>query len=64
MATNAKMKPCPDCKSDEHLAVYEYDHGGKRVECTSCNYLGPCSGSIRFAIKLHNERVENAASQK
>lgn len=57
MATNQRMKPCPKCNSDEHLAVYTYESGCKHVECTKCNYLGPGEGSIRFAIKSHNERV-------
>ncbi len=60
MATNPKMKPCAKCETVDHLAVYSYDHGGKHVECTKCNYLGPCSGSVRGAIKLHNERMAAA----
>jgi Zn ribbon nucleic-acid-binding protein len=55
MATNPKMKPCPNCGTDDHLAVYTYDHGGRHVECDRCFYLGPCAVSIRWAIKLHNE---------
>lgn len=55
--TYQKMKPCPECGSDDQLDVYCYDHGGRHVECNKCHYLGPCAGSIRVAIKLHNDRV-------
>lgn len=54
--TNPKMKPCPRCGSDESLAVYSYDNGTRHVECNSCWYLGPGEGSIRQAIKSHNEK--------
>lgn len=56
MATNPKLKPCPECSESDHLAVYTYDNGWRHVECTACNYLGPGEGSIRQAIKSHNER--------
>lgn len=56
MATNPKMKPCPNCQTTEYLAVYMYDHGGQHVECNKCFYLGPCEGSCRQAIKSHNAR--------
>lgn len=58
-----KMKPCPKCNSDYHLAVYTYDNGSRHVECTmECGYLGPACTSIRWAIKYHNsERDERAA---
>lgn len=56
MATNPKLKPCPRCHTDEYLAVYTYDSGGRHVECDKCYYLGPCEGSIRQAIKSHNAR--------
>lgn len=52
-----KMKPCPKCRKDDRLAVYTYDSGGRHVECLRCDYLGPCEGSIRQAIRSHNERV-------
>lgn len=57
-----KMQPCPDCNSTDHLSVYEYDSGTKHVECDNgrCMYLGPGSGSIVGAIKLHNERITEA----
>ena len=54
MAT--KMAPCPKCGKDELLAVYAYECGVKHVECNGCWYLGPGEGSIRQAIKSHNER--------
>jgi Zn ribbon nucleic-acid-binding protein len=57
MATNPKMAPCPTCKTDAYLAVYSYDSGGRHVECDKCFYLGPAEGSVRQAIKSHNERV-------
>lgn len=64
MATDPKMKPCPRCKSDEHLAVYKYDHGGQHVECDGCFYLGPCEGSRRQAIKSHNALATPATPQE
>jgi uncharacterized metal-binding protein (TIGR02443 family) len=57
MATNQKYKPCPVCLNDDNLSVFDYD-GTKHVECIKCNYLGPASGSVRWAIKLHNEDFE------
>ena len=57
MATYPKMQPCPDCQKDDRLAVYTYDSGGRHVECNRCFYLGPAEGSIRQAIKSHNEHV-------
>ena len=50
-----KMAQCPNCKSDEGLDVYVYDSGTRHVECNTCFYLGPGEGSIRAAIKAHNE---------
>lgn len=52
-----KMKPCLRCRSAEHLAVFTYDNGARHVECEACGYLGPGEGSIRQAIKSHNERA-------
>jgi Zn ribbon nucleic-acid-binding protein len=58
MATNPKMQPCPRCGSADHLAVYSYETSHARhVECDKCFYLGPGEGSIRAAIKAHNERA-------
>jgi Zn ribbon nucleic-acid-binding protein len=57
MATNPKVKPCPDCKTDQWISVYTYDSGGRCVECDKCWYRGPIEGSIRQAIKSHNEAV-------
>ncbi len=61
MATNQKFKPCPRCDNADNLAVFDYD-GNKHVECVKCDYLGPCSGSVRWAIRLHNEDVSRALS--
>lgn len=55
--TNQKPRPCPRCATTDHIAVYSYENGWRHVECTKCNYLGPGEGSIRQAIKSHNERV-------
>ncbi len=64
MATNPKMKPCPNCGKDDYLAVYKYDSGWQYVECDNggCWYRGPGAGSIRAAIKSHNERVSKKAA--
>lgn len=51
-----KMKPCPRCNTGEHLAIYTYENHARHVECDKCHYLGPPEGSIRQAIKSHNER--------
>lgn len=57
MATNPKIKPCPKC-GETGLAVYSYEQSGgtKHVECDKCHYLGPGEGSVRQAIKSHNEK--------
>lgn len=52
-----KMQSCPNCKIADHLAVYSYDNHARHVECDKCFYLGPAEGSIKQAIKSHNERV-------
>ncbi len=57
MATNQKIKPCPYCGNDD-MSMFRYDPGNWHVECEDCNYLGPASGSQRWAIKLHNEEHE------
>ena len=57
--TNPKMKACPKCFDTRELAVYSYENGARHVECLKCNYLGPPSGSVRGAIKLHNERCDD-----
>lgn len=56
--TAPKMKPCPICDQTDRLAVYTYDNGGRHVECTRCNYLGPACTSIVWAIKDHNAERE------
>ncbi|MCB1419776.1 MAG: YheV family putative metal-binding protein [Notoacmeibacter sp.] len=53
-----RMKTCPTCNSDDRLGVYTYESGWRHVECTKCNYMGPGEGSIRQAIKSHNEKWE------
>ncbi len=57
--TNPRIKPCPKCQSADYIGVARYDSGSRRVECdnTGCNYIGPCEGSVRLAIKGHNDRV-------
>lgn len=52
-----KLKPCPNCRDDEHLSIFAYENGCRHVECTKCNYLGPGEGNIREAIKSHNARA-------
>lgn len=64
MATNPKISRCPNCQSDEQMAVYTYDSGWKHVECTKCNYLGPGETSIRQAIKSHNEKFHPSPAQR
>lgn len=63
MATNPKIKPCPLCKS-ENVSVYSYDSGWRYVECDGpgCWYRGPGEGSVRQAIKSHNERTVSTPS--
>lgn len=62
---NPKIKPCPKCKSAEFLSVYKYDSGWQYVECDyrGCWYRGPGEGSIRQAIKSHNEKMTEQRSQ-
>lgn len=57
MATRQRMKPCPNCKTDENLAIYTYESGWRHVECDKCYYLGPGEGSINAAVKSHNEKI-------
>lgn len=66
MATNQKILPCPRCGSSD-LTVYEYEHGWRHVECNEgfnrpghlCGYLGPGEGSVRQAIKAHNDTIRS-----
>jgi Zn ribbon nucleic-acid-binding protein len=53
-----KIAPCPNCKTDSHVAVYAYESGWKHVECDKCFYLGPGKGKIAQAIESHNARVQ------
>jgi Zn ribbon nucleic-acid-binding protein len=62
--TNPKIKPCPNCRSIEFVTVYTYFSGWRHVECIKCNYFGPGEGSIRAAIKSHNERAVSASPQE
>lgn len=62
--TNPKIRPCPECKTADTIFVYRYDNGWRHVECDKCFYLGPGEGSIRQAIKSHNERVSSAYETK
>lgn len=66
MATNPKMKPCPKCGRPDDLDVYKYDSGWRYVECdlNRCGYTGPGAGSIRQAIKEHNERAFAGATDE
>jgi len=61
MATNPKIKACPDCKTGDYMAVYEYENGARYVECGKCWRRSPGAGSIRQAIKLHNAAVTETA---
>lgn len=58
--TIPKMLPCPTCKTVEYLAVYEYEHGWKHVECDKCHFLGPGEGSKLWAVRSYNERARAA----
>ena len=51
----AKILACPKCLKTDKLGVWTYENGGRHVECDRCWYLGPCAGSIKAAIKAHNE---------
>lgn len=55
--SHQKIKPCPNCRTSDQMAVYTYDSGGRHVECMKCQYFGPGEGSIKQAIISHNERV-------
>jgi hypothetical protein len=58
------MKPCPKCGTEDYLNVYKYDSGWCYVECDNpqCGagfgYRGPGEGSVRQAIKSHNEKCK------
>lgn len=62
-AMTPRMKNCPKCRSGE-LSVYHYDSGWRHVECSECDYMGPGEGSIRAAIRSHNERVSDTVRAK
>ncbi len=55
MATYPKLKACPNSDRDDAHDVYTYESGWRYVECDHCFYRGPGEGSIRQAIKSHNE---------
>jgi len=52
-----KMKACPNCKTDAHLAVFTYDHGWRHVECEECKYMGPGERNAIQAIRAHNAKA-------
>ena len=52
--TLQKLKPCPICKTDEHLEIYTYDSGWRHVECLECNLLGPGEGNLVQAVRSWN----------
>ncbi|NBW14537.1 MAG: hypothetical protein EBR82_41715 [Caulobacteraceae bacterium] len=49
-----RVLPCAKCKTDEHLAIYEYERGGIRVECTKCDRMTEPYKTEAQAIKAHN----------
>lgn len=60
--TRQKLKPCKNCKTDEHLGIYTYDNGWRHVECEKCNYLGKGEGNIIQAIRSHNRTMNESVS--
>lgn len=56
--TVPKLKPCPKCETADHLAIYTYESGTRRVECDGCWAAGPCCTSKVWAARHWNERVE------
>jgi len=65
-----KMLPCPRCGTDEHLSIYEYEGGWKRVECDGpggpndfgqCGHISHSCGRIADAIEDHNKSAAPAA---
>lgn len=59
--TYPKMKPCPQCGTAVNW--YKYDSGWIHVECNSCLYIAPGCGNVTQAIRAHNERVAEKATQ-
>jgi Zn ribbon nucleic-acid-binding protein len=55
--SNPKIKPCPKCRTTDHIGVYKYDSGWQHVECDKCHYFGPGEGSARAAIISHNAKT-------
>ncbi|WP_100962618.1 hypothetical protein [Bosea sp. FBZP-16] len=64
MATIPKLAPCPGCGETDGLDVYKYESGWRYVECDLCWYHGPGEGSIREAVKSHNDRVADLAVRR
>lgn len=65
-----KMLPCPRCGTSEHLIVYEYERGWKRVECNGtggpadygqCSHMSRVCSRIADAIEDHNRRCAPVA---
>lgn len=62
--TAPKMKPCAKCKTTDYLAIYTYDHGGRRVECVKCNYMSHAYTSKIGAIRAHNIEMGKRAEEQ
>lgn len=60
--TAPKMKPCAKCKTANYLAIYIYEHGGRRVECEKCNYMSHAYTSKIGAVRAHNAEMERRAA--
>lgn len=54
--TYPKLKPCPNCGSDD-VAAYEYEIWSKCVECLDCRNRGPIEGRLLDAIRGWNEEA-------
>lgn len=66
MSGRLKMQPCGKCGTDAALDVYSYEQSGgtRHVECDECHYLGPSAGSVRGAIKLHNDLMKSRKTEE
>lgn len=54
--TYPKMKPCPECGSD-NVGLYTYESGWSRVECDACSHICSCEGTKLLAIRTANARA-------
>lgn len=59
-----KLKPCPNCKTDDYLEIYTYERGWRHVECDKCFYLGPGEGSKLQAARSYNARQALATQER